>query len=83
MGYREPIPSIRLKAQSRGLQDYEYFWLLSRKKGGEASDAIVNRIVFKNPFGPKALLDTEIWKNDPDEWEKARIEAGKLIAATP
>jgi len=83
MGYREPIPSIRLKAQRRGLQDYEYFWLLSQKAGVEASDAIVNRIVYKNPFGPKALLDIEIWKNNPDEWEKARIEAGKLIAGKP
>ena len=82
MGYRDPIPSIRLKAQRRGLQDYEYFWLLARKAGGkEPADRIVNRIVYKNPFGPKALLDTEIWRNNPDEWERARLEAGGLIAA--
>jgi hypothetical protein len=82
MGYNQPIPSIRLKAQRRGLQDYEYFWLLSQKPGGQdVADKVVNRIVYKNPFGPKALLDIEIWKNNPDEWEKARIEIGNLIAA--
>lgn len=81
MGYQQPIPSIRLKAQRRGLQDHEYFWLLSEKTGGkDAADAIVNRIVYKRPFGEAALLDTEIWKNNPDEWEKARIEAGEAIA---
>jgi hypothetical protein len=82
MGYRGPIPSIRLKAQRRGLQDYEYFWLLQQKTGGpDAADSIVNGIVYKNPFGPKALLDVEIWKNNPDDWERARIEAGAAIAA--
>jgi hypothetical protein len=82
MGFRGPIPSIRLKAQRRGLQDYEYFWLLQQKTGGpDAADRIVNGIVYKNPFGPKALLDVEIWKNNPDDWERARIEAGAAIAA--
>jgi len=77
MGYQQPIPSIRLKAQRRGLQDYEYFWLLAQKTGTRgASDQLVNRIVYKKPFGAKAMLDTEIWKNNPDEWEASRIEAG-------
>ncbi len=82
MGYDRPIPSIRLKAQRRGLQDYEYFWLLSQKTGTkDAADRLVTRIVYKQPFGEKAMFDTEIWKNNPDEWEKARIEAGVAIAA--
>lgn len=80
MGYDRPVPSIRLKAQRRGLQDYEYFWLLSNRGGRAAADRIANRIVYKQPFGKGAMLDTEIWKNDPDEWERARIEAGELIA---
>lgn len=82
MGCDRPVPSIRLKAQRRGLQDYEYFWLLSEKSGNkEAADRLVNRIIYKKPFGEAAMLDTEIWKNDPDEWERARIEAGEMIAA--
>ena len=70
MGYRRPVPSIRLKAQRRGLQDYEYFWLLARRES-RAADPLVNRIVYKRPFGKRAMLDTEIWKNNPEEWEAA------------
>ncbi len=82
MGYDCPIPSIRLKAQRRGLQDYEYFWLLSQKTGSkDAADRLVTRVVYKQPFGEKAMFDTEIWKNNPDEWETTRIDAGAAIAA--
>jgi hypothetical protein len=81
MGYQEPIPSIRLKAQRRGLQDYEYFWLLTqRSKDRKAADQMVNEIIYKNPFGEAAMLDTEIWRNDPALWEAARIKAGDAIA---
>jgi hypothetical protein len=79
MGYAQPVASIRLKAQRRGLQDYEYFWLLARKSGQDAADRLVNRVVYKRPFGQAAMLDTEIWKNDPDEWDRARVEAGEGI----
>ena len=80
MGYDAPVPSIRLKAQRRGLQDYEYFWLLANAGDHAAADRTVNSIVYKQPFGRTAMLDTEIWKNDPDAWERARIAAGGLIA---
>ncbi len=81
LGYKEPIPSIRLKAQRRGLQDYEYFWLLTQKTGAVAeADRIVNSVIYKNPFGKAAMLDTEIWKNNSDEWEKGRVAAGESIA---
>ena len=81
MNYGQPIPSIRLKAQRRGLQDYEYFWMLAQKAGNRrAADDLVNRVVYKKPFGKAALLDIEIWKNNPEEWDKARIAAGEQIA---
>ncbi|MCB1021622.1 MAG: DUF4091 domain-containing protein [Acidobacteria bacterium] len=81
MGYGEPIPSIRLKATRRGLQDYEYFWLLSQRPGGqEKADAIVDGIVVKQPFGLRALHDTEIWRNNPDQWEEQRLLAGEALA---
>ena len=81
MGYRQPVASIRLKAQRRGLQDHEYFWLLAQRAGNrQSADSLVNRIVYKRPFGKAAMLDTEIWKNNPDEWERARIEAGRMLA---
>jgi hypothetical protein len=81
MNYSEPIPSIRLKAQRRGLQDYEYFWLLAQRNGGkEAADRFVNGIVYKRPFGKGAMLDVEIWKNNPDEWDRVRIAVGAQLA---
>jgi hypothetical protein len=80
MGYQEPIPSIRLKLQRRGLQDYEYFWLLAQTKGAEQVDKLVNQVIYKNPFGKAAMLDTEIWKNNPDAWEKVRFSVGEMIA---
>ena len=81
MGYGQPIPSIRLKAQRRGLQDYEYFWLLTQKtRSPQAANQIVDAIVYKQPFGKSAMLDIEIWKNNPEDWDKARIAAGELIA---
>jgi hypothetical protein len=81
MGYREPIPSIRLKAMRRGLQDYEYFRLLAEKEGKAAADQLVDSIVYKRPFGARAMRDTEIWKNNPEEWDKVRVAAGTRIAA--
>jgi hypothetical protein len=80
MGYTQPIASIRLKAQRRGLQDFEYFWLLEQKSGREKADALVNGIIYKRPFGKQAMLDTEIWKNNPEEWDRARHAAGELLA---
>ena len=80
MNYKQPIPSIRLKAQRRGLQDYEYFWLLAQKTGGkQAADQFVNGIVYKRPFGKNAMRDIEIWKNNPEEWDKVRIAAGDRL----
>jgi hypothetical protein len=81
MGYDEPLPSIRLKAQRRGLQDYEYFWLLTERAGSrEQADRLVNEIVYKRPFGEPSMFDTNIWKNDPEQWDRARIAAGDEIA---
>ena len=80
MGFDEPLPSIRLKATRRGLQDYEYFWLLAQGSGGKRqADELVDSIVYKQPFGAKAMLDTEIWKNDPDAWDRIRIQAGEQL----
>jgi hypothetical protein len=46
-----------------------------------SSDMLVSRIVYKQPFGAKAMLDTEVWRHDPEEWERVRIEAGNAISA--
>jgi hypothetical protein len=83
VGYREPVPSIRLKSLRRGLQDYEYFWLLEQKTGGkEAPDRLVNDVIYQNPFGKDSIGELGVWKRNPDEWDKARRSAGEQLAQT-
>jgi len=79
VGSRDPIPTIRLKAQRRGFQDYEYFWLLQQGGRGEDADRLVNSVVHTMPFGEAAIGNVEIWRNDPAAWDAARIEAGRLL----
>jgi len=78
-GLGVPIPSVRLKAQRRGFQDYEYFWLLRQAGRGEDADRIVNGVVTGEPFGSRAVGRLDVWKHDPEEWEAARLEAGRLL----
>jgi hypothetical protein len=40
----------------------------------------VNSIVYKRPFGKRAMLDTEIWRNNPEEWDKIRLRIGEQLA---
>jgi len=77
-----PVPSIRLKAHRRGFQDYEYFWLLQQAGKSDAADEVVDGIVHTPPFGQESVGNTEIWRNNPEEWDAARIRAGELLAAT-
>ena len=80
MGLTGPVPSIRLKALRRGLQDYEYFWLLRQYGRGGDADQLVYDIVHTTPFGAAAVGNREIWKNNPDHWDAARVRAGRLLA---
>ena len=82
VAYDEPIPSIRLKSMRRGLQDYEYFWLLAEKLGdAQTPDGQVDKIIYKTPFGHEAWNDPEMWINDPAKWENVRRSVGDMIAA--
>jgi hypothetical protein len=80
MGYEQPVPSIRLKAQRRGLQDYEYFRLLADKHGEAEADRLVNSVIFGRPFGEDSIGHVRLWKNHPDEWEAVRKQAARRIA---
>ncbi len=79
MGYEQPIPSIRLKAQRRGLQDYEYFRLLADKHGEAETDRLVDSVIFGRPFGEGSIGKVRLWKNHPDEWEAVRKQAARRI----
>ncbi len=80
-GVKEVLPSVRLKAMRRGMQDFEYMWMLREAGRGEEADAIVKGII-------KAALDDAAvpddghygpgkWERDPEKWLAAR----KALAA--
>lgn len=72
-------PSIRLKAMRDGVQEYEYMRLLTQKDGRrDLADEIVNSII-KNPYGPNAIGNLDVWSFDPEQWDRARIKMGELI----
>ena len=79
LGLHEPVPSIRLKAQRRGFQDYEYFWLLREAGRGKDADDLVNGVVHTTPFGQASIGNRNIWKNHPEAWDKARKLAGERL----
>ena len=82
----EVIPSIRLKQVRRGMQDYEYFWMLKDMGQGELADALVNGVVCR------ALMDSWVegeftskpwgdWSRDPADWDGAVRRAAEAIEA--
>ena len=77
--YGRPIPSIRLKALRRGLQDYEYLRLLSDQGDRVLADALADSVIHQNPFGGPAIGNTNLWNHDPSFWDRQRINAGKRI----
>jgi hypothetical protein len=80
-GRERPIPSIRLKAHRRGLQDYEYFWLLRQARREQQADEMVNSIVIATPFGRAAVGNVDTWKHNGEDWDQVRIRAGELLHA--
>jgi|GEM_PF-414597 len=86
-GLDHPIPSIRLKRLLRGLQDYEYLWLLERNRR-PAIAALIAADIF--PFGGtdcyvEHFLDGRAagWVSDPAAWSLVgHLTAREIIAAT-
>jgi len=81
IGSPDPVPSIRLKAHRRGFQDHEYFWLLREAGRGEEADRLVDSVVHEYPFGKASVGNVEVWKNNPEAWDAARIQAGDMLSA--
>ncbi|HUU30198.1 MAG TPA: hypothetical protein VM123_20530 [archaeon] len=82
----EVLPSIRLKMMRRSIQDYEYFWLLTRKNSdsGAAADRIVSRIIRRAlretwPFPGDPVSDPGSWSHRPEDWYRARLELAEQI----
>jgi hypothetical protein len=78
LAYPGPLPSLRLKALRRGLQDRLLLRELRRCGGGKIADRIVEREV------PRALGEVEAegepsWSLDESSWEEARLEVLSAI----
>ena len=56
--------------------------MLAECEGKQAADRLVNSVIYKKPFGAGAMLDTEIWKNNPAVWSQARDAAGEQISTS-
>jgi hypothetical protein len=86
---RGVLPSIRMKQIRRGMQDYEYFWLLAQRGDKAKADAINRRIVPKalheaaqNENGKlKFAYGAGQWERDPRQWAAARTEMAGLLSA--
>lgn len=69
-GYKKgmdgPISSFRMKAFRRGMQDYEYLYLLKELGGKKTADKIANSLNFKT-------------NKDPQKWYEARMKLAEEI----
>ncbi|MFB3785695.1 MAG: hypothetical protein ACE15F_04930 [bacterium] len=78
-GIQRMCPSIRLKSLRRGVQDYEYLWILANEfHRSKTVEEIVRQII------PAALDQAGAqppgkWKHDPESWEKARQQIASEI----
>jgi len=78
-GINVVCPSIRLKNNRDGVEEYEYLRLLSEVDGNsKRADEIVRRVVF-NPYGKASIGNLEAWDHNPAKWDAVRIEMGNLI----
>ena len=76
---REFVPTLRMKAARRGVEEYEYLFLLDSLSGDSTkSGAIVDRLV-RRPLGPKSVGNINTWSHDPEEFDKARDEMADMI----
>lgn len=74
-----PCPSLRLKAMRDGVEEYEYFRLLSELDDNtDRADAMVNKIIHE-PFGDNSIGNLDIWNYDPASWDAAVIEVAEMI----
>ena len=85
-GVGGPIPSIRLKRLMRGLQDYEYLWLLGNNRRPGIARLIAGVLVRYGGTGcyGEHLLDPreQGWVSQPWAWMLARrLMARELMAA--
>ena len=72
-----PLSSLRMKAYRRGLQDYEYCWLLAQRGKRSIADNLIREVI------PVALTEAwgagRPWRTDPDAWYRMREELARAL----
>jgi hypothetical protein len=63
-----------MKAYRRGLEDYEYCWLLARKGKGAVADALIRKVI------PVALADALRQPSESDATSEKAEQAGTAIS---
>ncbi|MBM4119041.1 DUF4091 domain-containing protein, partial [bacterium] len=77
-----PVPSIRLKALRRGMQDYEYAWLLE-SLGGDP-DALIDAVIVSALNHAPCTDCLGDWSHDADDWYQLRWDlAAAIDSASP
>ena len=85
-GLEQPVPSVRLKRLLRGLQDFEYLWLLEQNGRPAIAASIAEDMA---PYGGTASYGEHFldgrpggWVSDPSAWAMARrLMADELVSA--
>ncbi|MFH1071608.1 MAG: hypothetical protein V1794_18460 [Candidatus Glassbacteria bacterium] len=81
-GVGVPCPTVRLKNMRDGVEEYEMLKLLAVRDGNPArADAAASRII-ERPFGKQSVGRFDVWSHDPAEWDRVRIEIGRMIEKT-
>ncbi len=87
-GVKRVLPSIRLKQMRRGMQDYEYMWLLSAKGKKEIADDAVESVIHKalQDASPGKFGDSYYapgpWEHNSQAWFDARRRMADALLAT-
>lgn len=85
IGVRGVVPSMRMKQARRGMQDYEYFWLLAKAGQQAKADDLCGQIMpaalgqaTGNKFGD-GTYGPGLWERDPRKWAQVRATIAGML----
>ena len=82
--FEGPIPSVRMKAYRRGLQDYEYLWLLANRQGNTTdADQLLDKVIRTGFSKADNHLKAGDWSQNPADWYKLRADVAAKILQSP
>jgi len=79
VGVEGPVATLRMKALRRGLQDYEYCWLLKQAGRLDAADQIVASLVKRALHDDLKYDQRWVLENDPNQWLAARERLAEAL----